>query len=102
MPNRDGTGPCGMGPGTGRSWGKWSRFNLFVNRPSGRRITIFAAIAPFVGTLVKDITNPNGIVRFLVRKLLGQRKTTDRSKEINASYTVISEDNTKQEKRKSN
>lgn len=97
MPNRDGTGPCGMGPATGRGGGRWSRFNLFV-RPGGRRITAFAAIVPLVGALIKDITNPNGIVRYVMRKLLGQRKTPDRNKAINASYTVISEEDTNQEK----
>ena len=97
MPNRDGTGPCGMGPATGRGGGRQGRFNLFV-RPGGRGITAFAAIVPLVGALIKDITNPNGIVRYVMRKLLGQRKTPYRNKAINASYTIISEEDTNQEK----
>lgn len=102
MPNRDGNGPCGMGPSMGRGWGGWNRFNLFVNKPRGRKITIFAAIAPLVGALIKDITNPDGVLSFLVKRLLDQKKTLSRSKEINASYTIISEDNIKQENKISN
>ena len=97
MPNRDGTGPAGMGPGTGRGRGRWCRFDFFTNRPGRRRVTILAEIAPLIGALVKDITNPNGVLRFLARRLLGQRKTADRNKAINANYTVISEENTDQE-----
>lgn len=96
MPNRDGTGPCGSGPGTGRGGGRWSRFNLFGSRPGRGRITVFAAIAPLLGALVKDITNPSGIVRQVIKKMLAQRKVSDKNKEINASYTVISEDNSYQ------
>ena len=101
MPNRNGTGPAGMGPGTGRGLGRWCQVGFFTNLPGRKRITVFAAIAPLVGALIKDMTNPNGVLRFLARRLLGQRKTSDRNKEINASYTVISEENANQENIKS-
>ena len=97
MPNRDGTGPGGMGPGTGRGLGRWCRLDFFTNQPGRKRITAFAAIVPLVGALIRDITNPNGVLRFLARKLLGQRKTTDRNRAINANYTVIGKENTDQE-----
>jgi hypothetical protein len=97
MPNRDGTGPRGMGPGTGRGPGRWCQFDFLTNRTSRKRATIFAAVVPLVGALIRDITNPNGVLRFFARKLLGQQKTTDRNKAIKANYTVLSKENTDQE-----
>lgn len=97
MPNRDGTGPHGMGPGTGRGLGRWCQFDFLNNRPGTKRATILAAVVPLVGALIRDITNPNGVLRFFARKLLGQKKTTDRNKAIKANYTVLSKENTDQE-----
>ena len=97
MPNRDGTGPGGTGPGTGKGLGRWCQFGFLNSRTDRKRATIFAAAVPLVGALIRDITNPNGVVRFLARKLLGQKKTTDRNKAINAHYTVLSKENTDQE-----
>jgi len=97
MPNRDGTGPFGMGPGTGRGGGRWCQFDFLNNHPGRKRITVFATVVPLVGALIRDITNPDGVLRFFARKLLGQKQTTDRNKAINAKYTVISKENTDQE-----
>jgi hypothetical protein len=98
MPQGDGTGPFGEGPGTGRGRGRGRRRfyegNFFMRTPGRRRFSFFAAAAPVVGALIKDITNPNGFFRTLAKKLIINKKSpvkeTGKNK-IDADFTVLDE-----------
>jgi len=69
MPRFDGTGPRGRGPGTGRGRGGCGVFSTLCDarRPPGR---IFISLAVTVaGAVVKDVMNPLGITRKILRAL---------------------------------
>ncbi len=77
----------GFGPGTGRGQGGCS----FGKSPPGIRRVLWGAVIPFAGAVLKDITNPHGIIRTVVGKLFFQRRVLSSSKKVNASYTVLDE-----------
>ncbi|MBD3322002.1 MAG: hypothetical protein GF350_12970 [Chitinivibrionales bacterium] len=90
MPFRDGTGPQGLGPGTGRGRG-WCRGFFFPGgRFSIRRTGIFSALVPVAGAVIRDAMNPHGLLRAAGKKLIGRSSRTA-NKEINAKYTVVGE-----------
>ncbi len=92
MPNRDGTGPFGKGSGTGKGWRGFYECDFFTKTPTRRRLSFFTAAAPVFGALIKDITNPNGVLRTIVKKLIRYQKTSlqeKKNKRINAKYTII-------------
>ncbi len=64
MPNKDGTGPSGMGPGTGKG-----REKCF-GRIQGRGL-FYSIIIPAATGAVRDLMNPNGFIRGITRALLG-------------------------------
>lgn len=92
MPRGDGTGPLGQGPGTGRERG-WCRGFLFPNdRFSSRRLGFLGALVPLVGAVIRDVINPNGLLRSVSRKLLSNRKPVkDNNDAIEANYSIIDE-----------
>ncbi len=105
MPQGDGTGPFGNGPGTGRGRRKPNGCNFFTKTQGRKRLSFFAVVTPVVGALAKDITNPNGILRSLIKKLLSYRKPSlkaNRNDKVEADFTVIDEQDYNQtpEKRK--
>ncbi len=72
MPRLDGTGPCGLGPGTGRRRGGYDVFSARCGsrRPSG---SIFLSLAAtVVGLVVKDAMNPEGITRRVFQSIRNQ------------------------------
>jgi hypothetical protein len=98
MPDRDGTGPCGRGPGTGRGWKKWSTFSFFADRPGRIRVTFYAVVVPFIGAIIRDIMNPDGVIRLIAGKLFRNTRSLPKNKEVNATYRIISEDTTDEQK----
>jgi len=93
MPYRDGTGPFGLGPGTGRGRGGcWT--SSFMQAGLGtRRIGFFGALLPFVAAAIRDLANPNGILRSVGRTLTAQK--TDSAKPRDTSFTVLDETDSK-------
>ncbi len=86
MPRRDGTGPDGLGPATGRGLGR---------RYRGRRLskgsiwsTIFTAIA---GTIIKDLSGPNSKIKKLTRSFFKPKeiKKTEKPKIIQPEFEVL-------------
>ncbi len=71
MPNKDGTGPSGMGAGTGRGGGKC------FGKVRGRG-PLYSIVIPAATGIVRDLMNPNGFIRGITRALLGSliRKRT--------------------------
>lgn len=95
MPRRDGTGPEGRGPGTGRRRG--GCFGAFT-RKDGSVSVWRTLIIPIAGAIVNDLRKPNSISRrtvdaivdrFKPKQLTDERKS---SQEIEPPYSVI-EDN---------
>ncbi len=64
MPNKDGTGPSGMGRGTGKNGGKC------FGKAQGRGL-FYTVIIPAATGVVRDLMNPNGFIRGVTRALLG-------------------------------
>ena len=92
MPRRNGTGPEGRGPGTGRRRG--SCFGAFTKRDGS--ISVWRTLViPAIGAIVNDLRKPDSISRrtvnaivnrFKTKKIKDDRKT---SQEIEGSYSVI-------------
>ena len=90
MPYRDGTGPFGLGPGTGRGRG-WCRPFSFMRPGFGlRRIGFLGALIPVAAAALQDLANPNGLLRSASRKLIA-KKLENARKPIDASYTILGE-----------
>lgn len=92
MPRRDGTGPEGRGPGTGRRRG--GCFGAFT-REDGSVSVWRTLIIPIAGAIVNDLRKPNSISRrtvnaivdrFKPKQLTDERKS---SQEIEPPYSVI-------------
>ncbi|MBD3343878.1 MAG: hypothetical protein GF401_02305 [Chitinivibrionales bacterium] len=90
MPQRDGTGPLGSGPGTGRRRGWCKRFFFPRGSFSMRRAGIVSTLIPVAGALIRDAMNPNGLVQTF-RKKLFHRKNARNKAAVEADYTVVSE-----------
>ncbi len=86
MPNKDGTGPSGMGPGTGKGGG-----TCYGN--ARRRGLIYSVVIPAVTGIVRDLMNPNGFLRGVTLALLGSfiRKRTPISTGDQESPTKITD-----------
>ena len=93
MPRRDGTGPEGLGPGTGRRRG--SCFGAFYNKQG--HISIWRSlILPAVGFIINDARKPDGITQRTVSGLISHFKNrkqiqqdNEDKKIINADFSVI-------------
>ncbi|MDP8315378.1 MAG: DUF5320 family protein [Candidatus Celaenobacter antarcticus] len=92
MPRRDGTGPEGRGPGTGRRRG--SCFDAFTKKDGS--ISVWRTLViPMVGAIINDFRKPDSIsrrtVNSIVNRIKTKRITDDRksSKEIDGSYSVV-------------
>ena len=67
MPRRDGTGPEGLGPGTGRKRGYC--FGSLYNKKGN--ISIWRSmILPAIGFIINDVRKPDGITQRTVRSLM--------------------------------
>jgi hypothetical protein len=88
MPRRDGTGPMGFGPGTGRGRG-WC---FSGSGKKGMKRVLWGAVIPLAGAVIKDITNPHGIIRSLLGKLSFRRTLSYPTKKVDASYTILNDE----------
>jgi len=64
MPRFDGTGPEGLGPGTGRGYGECGGW---ASHPVAK--TLATIIIPTVGIVVNDIRKPGSIMRKIYKSL---------------------------------
>ena len=93
MPRRDGTGPEGLGPGTGRRRGIC--FGALYNKQGN--ISIWRSlILPAVGFIINDARKPDGITQSTFRGLISHlknKKQIQQDKEdkkvINADFKVV-------------
>ncbi len=88
MPGGNGTGPIGFGPGTGRGKGGC----LSGKGKKGMKQALWGAVIPCAGAVIKDITNPHGIIRSLLGKLFYRRTLSYPTKKVDASYTILKDE----------
>ena len=95
MPRRDGTGPEGKGPGTGRRRG--GCFSAFYNK-QGKFSIWRSFIVPAIGFIINDARKPDGITQRTVRTITKHFKEKNKKledkkkKEVqNAEYEVLDE-----------
>jgi len=96
MPLRNGTGPSGLGPGTGRGRGGCRSGSAYrtISHPllRGRQGWLAGLVVPLVTVIVRDLLNPAGVLRRIVQKLpTGKITDTSRNTRQEAEYTVIDE-----------
>jgi hypothetical protein len=94
MPYRDGTGPSGFGPGTGRGRGGYGLSPLVGTGFSARRMGFLGAFVPVVAAAVRDLANPDGLLRTAGKKLIA-RKTDNSKKPVDGSFTILDETDSK-------
>jgi hypothetical protein len=95
MPGGDGRGPLGLGPGTGRGKG-WCKtgiqppgFGRTMFR--GRRGWFLGIAVPVAFAAVRDLANPQGLLRQFAHALASAMKKNQRNISHIAEYTVIEE-----------
>lgn len=97
MPLRNGTGPSGLGPGTGRGRGGCRSGSGYrnISRPifRGRQGWLAGLVVPLVTVILRDLLNPSGVLRriaqaFPTGKITHNARNTGRD----AEYTVMDED----------
>ena len=68
MPLRDGTGPFGLGPSSGRGRGRCGSQYLGINRAMFRQRNgwLFGIAMPLVTVIVRDLLNPSGLLRRII------------------------------------
>lgn len=94
MPLNDGTGPFGLGPGTGRRRG-WCnagfRFgNIGCGAVRGKNRWLLGLAAPLVVAVIRDLASPTGFLRQFISAFLpgkGMRKPLNIRHD--AEYSVI-------------
>lgn len=95
MPGRDGTGPFGIGPGTGRRRGSCRSGRRFDGAgrmmPHNRGGWFFGAAAPLAVAAIRDLVNPRGLLRNILREALGYVRRKSRRTVIDAQYSVLDE-----------
>ncbi len=89
MPRGDGTGPFGTGPFTRRGRRQCRGFFSVVGKSNTKKAGIAGALVPLVGSVIRDLVNPNGLIRLVSRKLLGFRKPDQIKNVVEADYVVI-------------
>ncbi len=80
--------------GIGRGWWKSFGYNLFARTLRRRKSFFFNVVTRLFGVLVKDIANPNSILRILMRKLLINKTPSNKknmNNKIDADFTIIEE-----------
>jgi hypothetical protein len=100
MPARDGTGPVGMGPGTGRGRG-WCRTGVRFSAIGwtafrGKNRWLLGLAAPVIAAAVRDLINPKGVLRHIASALRSnKRKNVPHKVSREADYTVVEEKNSR-------
>ncbi|MBC8527748.1 MAG: DUF5320 domain-containing protein [Candidatus Cloacimonetes bacterium] len=89
MPRRDGAGPEGLGPGTGRRRGPC--FGTLYNKKG--HISIWRSlILPAVGFIINDARKPDGITQQTVRGLISRFKNRKQIQQDNEDKKIINAD----------
>ena len=95
MPRRNGTGPEGRGPGTGRRRG--GCFGAFTKKDGS--ISVWRTLViPMIGAVINDLRKPDSISRRTVNTIVNRFKskqitdTGSTSNEIKGNYSVIDEE----------
>lgn len=94
MPLHDGTGPWGLGPGSGRGSGRCltgtghkSAFHYGFNRKHG---LLFGMLLPIGTAIVRDLLNPSGVIRQIVQVSTAPKNGSNASKiRRNAEFTEV-------------
>jgi hypothetical protein len=102
MPKRDGTGPFGSGPLFGRGRGRCRvLFSMTGNRYT-RKAGIIGILVPCIGAVIRDLVNPNSLLRIVSRKLVGTKKS-ERFRIRNAvktDYVILDDDKANDQSKK--
>jgi len=92
MPRRDGTGPQGRGPGTGRRRG--GCFGAFTKKDGS--VSVWRTLViPAIGAIVNDLRKPDSISRRTVNSIVNRFKakqitdTTSDGTEVDSNYTIL-------------
>ena len=92
MPRRDGTGPQGRGPGTGRRRG--GCFGAFTKKDGS--VSVWRTLViPAIGAIVNDLRKPDSISRRTVNSIVNHFKakqitdTTSDGTEVDSNYTIL-------------
>ena len=94
MPLRNGTGPLGSGPRSGRGNG-WCRTGSVYRGstralPPGRHGWLAGIIVPLAAAILRDMLNPAGLLRGSMRLLSHAKRTnTVQPGRREAEYTVL-------------
>ena len=95
MPLRDGTGPLGFGPGSGR--GKGGCYTGFGYRSMSRTIFhgrpgwLLGIVVPLVAAVLRDVLNPSGMIRRIIHVSPALKINNRNDKTISdAEYTEVS------------
>ena len=93
MPFRDGTGPWGLGPGTGRGKGRYCGFGYKTFSHSvfrGRPGWLLGLVLPLGTAILRDLLNPSGILRRLAHASSAPKITENPNKaRRDAEYSVM-------------
>ena len=100
MPSGDGTGPFGLGPGTGRRKGRCNTGSCFgdIGRGAfrGKNRWLFGLAAPLVIAVIRDLTSPTGFLRQLSAAFLpGNRMKDPQTIRRDAEYSVLDQQSAK-------
>lgn len=93
MPLRDGTGPLGFGPGSGR--GRGGCYAGFGYRSMSRTIFhgrpgwLLGIVAPLVSVVLRDLLNPSGVLRRIAHASLDKRIADGSKKSIREAECTI-------------
>lgn len=93
MPRGDGTGPFGFSPLTGRGFGQCRKSFWQAGGFNKKNVGQLGTYIPFIGAVLLDIINPNGLLRIVSRKLLSisNRKPDQIKNIVNADFVVLDE-----------
>jgi len=92
MPLHDGTGPWGLGPGSGRRRGRCYT-NVFQSGFDRKHGWLFGVLLPLGTAIVRDLLNPSGVIRRIVH-VSSVPKIDNNAQKIrrNAEFTVVNTD----------
>ena len=98
MPLRDGTGPWGQGPQTGRRKGTCSSGFGYRNMswlPLVRKNGFLTGIIlSFFATVIRDLLNPSGILRQILHTSSHRRMTVDNTKILRETDCTVMDSKT--------
>jgi hypothetical protein len=93
MPLHDGTGPRGLGPGSGRRRRGRCFTNVFQSGFDRKPGWLFGVLLPLGTAIVRDLLNPSGVIRRIVH-VTSAPKIDNNTQKIrrNAEFTVVDTD----------